>query len=123
MMPRSNVDIARSGFDAARRGDLDAIGDLLDPEVSWHGGDPAAPGACHNRDEALTFMRRSQLIGSGNFQLVDVVGAGEQVVVVIRPTGGDVVANLVTFRDGKVVEMVHYADPADALAAAGVRTR
>ena len=29
-------------------------------------------------------------------------------------------ANLTTFRDGKVIEMVHYADAADALAAAGL---
>ena len=29
-------------------------------------------------------------------------------------------ANLTTFRDGRVVEMVHHDDPADALAAAGV---
>jgi len=31
------------------------------------------------------------------------------------------VANLTTFRDGKVIEMVHYPDLEDALAAAGVR--
>ena len=38
------------------------------------------------------------------------------------PSDGDVsapaVANLTTFRDGKVIEMVHYPDPRDALAAA-----
>jgi hypothetical protein len=31
-----------------------------------------------------------------------------------------VVANLTSIRAGKVVEMVHYPDPADALSAAGV---
>jgi ketosteroid isomerase-like protein len=30
------------------------------------------------------------------------------------------VANLTTLRDGKVVEIVHYPDAADALAAAGL---
>jgi hypothetical protein len=29
-------------------------------------------------------------------------------------------ANLTTFRDGRVIEMVHYANPDDALAAAGL---
>lgn len=29
-------------------------------------------------------------------------------------------ANLTTFRDGKAIEMVHYPNPDDALAAAGV---
>jgi ketosteroid isomerase-like protein len=34
--------------------------------------------------------------------------------------GAALVANLTTFRDGRAVEMVHYPDPNDALAAAGV---
>jgi ketosteroid isomerase-like protein len=117
------VDLVRRGFDAALRGDLDAIGELLDSEVRRHGGDPAAAGACHNRREALAVMRRSEVIRGGRFELVDVIGAGEKVVVVMRPPGGGAVANVATFRDGKVVEMVHYADPADALAAAGARSR
>jgi hypothetical protein len=33
---------------------------------------------------------------------------------------GSLRANLTTFRDGKAVEMVHYVNPEDALAAAGV---
>jgi ketosteroid isomerase-like protein len=59
-------------------------------------------------------------------ELVDIVGAGEKVVVIIRPpaAGGEdtaPVANLTTFRDGRAVEMVHYPDPEEALAAAGIR--
>jgi ketosteroid isomerase-like protein len=119
-VPDENVEIARRGFQAALRGDVDALGELLDPDVKWHGGDPSAEGACNNRDEALAFMRRSDVIRGGRFELVDVVGAGDAVVVVIRvPAESDdlvVVANLVTFRDGKVVEMVHYPSADDALA-------
>jgi hypothetical protein len=44
--------------------------------------------------------------------------------VIMRRTGEDgepeLVANLTTFRDGKVVEMVHYENPDDARAAAGL---
>jgi ketosteroid isomerase-like protein len=123
-MAESNVELARRGFEAALRGDLDAIGELLAPEVSWHGGDPSAPGACHGRGEVLAFMRRSEVIRGGRFELVDVVGAGDQVVVIMRPPsdGGEpasAVANLTTFRGGKVIEMVHYPNADDALAAAG----
>jgi ketosteroid isomerase-like protein len=122
-MGESNVELARRGFDAALHGDLDAIGELLDPEVSWHGGDPSAPGSCHNRIEALAFMRQSAVIRGGGFELVDVIGAGDKVVVIMRPPSGDerapAVANLTTFRDGKVIEMVHYPNPDEALAAAG----
>ena len=103
-------------------GDLDAIGDLLDPNVKWHGGDPSASGACGNRDEALAFMDRAMRRGAVG-ELVDVIDAGEQVVVVMRPVSPDgeeaeLRANLTTFRNGKVVEMVAYESPRDALAAA-----
>jgi ketosteroid isomerase-like protein len=118
-MTETNVDRARRGFDAALNGDLAVIAELLDPDVRWHGGDPTAEGACHNREQALSFMRASEVIRGGRFELVDVVGADDNVVVIIQPPSApSPVAIVATFRDGAVVEMVHYADPADALDAA-----
>ncbi|MGZ4214927.1 MAG: nuclear transport factor 2 family protein [Solirubrobacteraceae bacterium] len=123
-MSESNVELARSGFDAALRGDLDVIAEMLDPDVKWHGGDPSS--GCQNRAEALEFMRNALARRGPVIELVDVVGAGDKVVVIMRPLGlgdqGDEpaspVANLTTFRDGKVIEMVAYPDPEEALAAA-----
>jgi len=123
----NNVDIARRGYQAALRGDLNAVREFLDPEVKWHGGDATDPAACHNREQALEFMRRARArrrIG----ELVDVIGAGDRVVVIMRPSDTDegqpkLSANLTTFRDGKAIEMVHYPNPEDALAAAGVPKR
>jgi ketosteroid isomerase-like protein len=121
----TNVDRARRGYEAALRGDLDALRELLDPDVTWHGGDPSASGACHNRDEALAVMRRA--FGSSRLgELVDVRGAGDRVVVIMRSPSEDgepavLSANLTTFCDGRVVEMVHHPRPQDALAAAGLR--
>jgi ketosteroid isomerase-like protein len=113
----SNVELARDGFEAALRGDLDAIAELLDAEVKWHGGDPSS--GCQNRDEALGWIGDG-LARMKNVELVDVVGAGDKVVVLMRPPGqSEPVANLTTFKNGKVVEMVHYPDPAEALAAVG----
>ena len=124
-MVETNVDLARRGFEAVLRGDLDLVGELLDPDVKWHGGDPSAPGACRNRRQALAFIQRAR-DRRGDVHVIDVVGAGDKVVVIIgspAPGGGQAwtAANLTTFRDGKVVEMVHYPDPDDALAAAGAR--
>ena len=120
-MSEANVERARRGFAAALRGDFEALEQLLDPHVRWHGGDPDADGACHDRGEALAFMRRA-LEHGWKGELVDVLGAGDRVVVLLAPADdpGTVRANLTTFRDGKVVEMVHYPHVADALAATGV---
>ena len=122
-MGETNVDLARRGFEAVLRGDLDLVSGLLDPNVKWHGGDPSAPGACRNRKQALAFMRRARA-RLGDVEVVDVVGAGDKVVVIMGPPASDAgrawtAANLTTFRDGKVVEIVHYPNPDDALAAAG----
>lgn len=117
-MSAENVELARRGYEAVLRGDLDAVAGVLHPEVTWHGGDPTDAMACHNRREALAFMRQAR---DGPGELVDVIDAGDQVVVVMRPRGGErIVANLTRFRDGQVIEMVHYPEVADALAAAGV---
>jgi ketosteroid isomerase-like protein len=126
-MQESHVELARQGFDAAMRGDFAAIEQLLDPDVKWHGGDPSAAGSCQNRRQALAWMQRGGIHGRPVGELVDAVDAGDKVVVIIRRMPGDgppeLVANLTSFRDGKVIEMVHYADPDEALAAAGVAAR
>ena len=121
-MSESNVQLARRGYEAALGGEIDVIGGLLDPSVTWHGGDLTAPGACHTREQVLEFMRQARAGGRVG-ELLDVVDAGEKVVVIMRlPAASDepatLAANVATFRNGKVVEMVLYPDPDDALAAA-----
>lgn len=119
-MSAENVEAARHGFEAALGGDFDTIADMLDPDVKWHGGEPSS--GCQNRDEALHFMR--QALASGlEIELIDVIDAGDQVVVVLKPHGADEPrANLTTFRSGKVVEMVAFESPEDALAATAIST-
>ena len=121
-MTASNLELARHGYEAIMRGDLDAIRELLDPDVKWHGGVPS--DGCQNRNQTLQRMRQALTRrGSPPAKLIELVDAGDKVVVIMQRTGEDgepeLVANLTTFRDGKVVEMVHYPNPDDALAAAG----
>jgi ketosteroid isomerase-like protein len=117
----ANLETARLGYEAIARGDFAVVAEVLAPDVKWHGGDEHAKGACRSREQVLEFMRQAYRRG-GIGELIDVIDAGDQVVVVLRPQpdhGEDVElrANLTTFRDGKVVEMVHYPSPALALAA------
>lgn len=121
-MTETNVDLVRRSFEAVVRGDLDLVGELLAPDVKWHGGDRSAPGACRNREQALAFMARAR-DQRGDVELVDVVGAGDKVVLIMgsrAPAGGQAwtAANLTTVRDGRIVEIVHYPDTDAALAAA-----
>lgn len=116
----SYVELARRGWEAAARGELEAIAELLDPDVKWHGGDPES--GCQNRVQTLEFMRRAASRRALP-ELVDVVGAGDRVALIMarltEEGGRELVANVTTFRDGKVVEMVHYPDANDALAEVG----
>jgi ketosteroid isomerase-like protein len=123
-MDLTNAELARRGYEAVVRGDFDAVREFLDPDVKWHAGDPTAFGSCVNRTQALEYMRSArarQRVGD----LVDVLDAGERVVVIMRARsetgpGPRLTANVTTFRDGKAIEIVHYPDPEDALAAAGI---
>lgn len=118
MTSEPNVERARRGFDAAARGDLEAVAELLAPDVKWHGGDPQA--GCQNREQALAFMREARRTGRLG-ELVDVVEAGDRVVVIMQPPPADGMpqprrANVTTFQAGQVTEMIAFETPEDALA-------
>ncbi len=124
-VPETKAELVRRGYEAVARGDLAEIAPLLDPDVKWHGGDRSAPDVCGSREQVLQYMRRWRERGEVP-ELVEIIEAGDNVVVIMRPPPpageeiGPLRANLTTFRAGKVVEMVHYEDPKDALAAAGL---
>jgi ketosteroid isomerase-like protein len=119
-MSQANVERVRRGFAAIAAGDLEPIAELLAPDIKWHGGDPEAEGACRNRGEALAFMRARQ--GQRRLgRLLDVIDMGDRVVVVMQPPPENGVsppprANVTTFRDGQVVEMIGFDSPEAALA-------
>jgi ketosteroid isomerase-like protein len=106
---------------------VDAATEVLDPDVRWYGaGAPGAEGACHSREEARAFIRRALAQGVRT-DLLEVHDAGDgRLVLVLRPRpragAGDVPGphgEVVTVRDGKVVEMVVHPTVEDAMRAAG----
>jgi ketosteroid isomerase-like protein len=120
----ANVELVKRGYAAIAAGDLEAVGELMAPDVRWHAGDPDSRYACHNREEALAFMRARQTPRRMG-RLLDVIDAGDRVVVVVQPPAEDEVtppprAVVTTVRDGQVAEMVGFESREAALASAGL---
>ncbi len=108
--------------------DLTAFTELLDPDVTW-----GAPGArnpsCKNRSQVLAWYQRGREAGvRGSVFDVDVIGDRLLVSMSVRGTqdgrdrGGTALRyQLLTVRNGSIVDIVGFDDKADALAHAGVR--
>ena len=125
-----NERLAREGYEALMRGELEVLEELMDPDLTWHWWEHG-PWDCHSRDEALAVIR--ERIGQraiGELKDVSEVEP-DQVVVVMQmrsdsevgaedlglPPGHVETANLITFHEGKVVAMHDYRTRAEAIQA------
>ena len=129
-MSEQNVELARRGYEALMRGDLDTVAELFAPDLSWESW-KQSPWDCHSREEAMTVIRErlgQRAIG----ELVEIIDVDKDRIIVVMkrnpesersygemgvPEGHDESANVVTLRDGKVGSMRDYRTKADALAA------
>ena len=127
-MTSDDVERLRGAWASFSRGDIDAAADVLAPDVRWYGaGEPDAEGACHGRDEAMAFIRRSVADGVTAELLELRVAGGDRVVAVVethtppdwegpeQPHG-----EVMTIQGGKVTEIVVYPTVGDALLAVGL---
>jgi ketosteroid isomerase-like protein len=125
-----NVEAVRNAFAAVLEGDLDPVAGLLADDVRWHAaGDDG--GGCQNRDQAMVWI--GETIARGVRAEVLAVRAldDDRVLVLLQRNlrrDGDPSAEtpaphgqIVTFRDGKVTEIVVYPSDDDAIDAAGLR--
>jgi ketosteroid isomerase-like protein len=102
--------------------DVTAFADLLDPNVTW-----GAPGArhptCQNRSQVVAWYQRAQEAGvRGSVFDIDVLGDRLLVSTSVRGTEGarerggtSLRYQVLTVRDGLVVDIVGFDDKADAL--------
>lgn len=103
--------------------DISAYSELLDPNVTW-----GAPGArnptCKNRNQVLGWYERGRDAGvRGSVYDVEVLGERLLVSMSVRGTenaqkrGGTALRfQLLTVRNGKIVDIVGFDDKAEALA-------
>jgi ketosteroid isomerase-like protein len=124
------LELLRGAWEAFAAGDLEAATAALDPQVRWYAADePDADGTCHDRGEALAFLERARADGV-SAELLELREVGDRIVSIIQtripPDWGDQPpphGELVTVRDGKIVEMVVYPTVDEALQAARRLTR
>jgi len=79
---------------------------------------PVADAPTREPGRALVALARELASRLGDLNLSEDLSGRESKAIVDDETA--LSANVITFRNGKIIEMVHYPSPQDARAAAGV---
>ncbi len=132
-MSQENVELVRSVYAAYNEGDWDGARNAYHPDVIWdlstYEGWPdttefSGPGA------VVDWLRDWAAIYSSYYSKIDqIFDSGDRVVVLARQGGRKndspelvemVWAQIISFRDGKIVRVQNYSDSAKALEAVGL---
>ncbi len=124
-MSQENLDTVRRGYEAFTQGDMDAILEIVHPEVEVH----ALIDAFQGREGFVTY---AQTPNFDDFQVdpEEFTDAGDKVLVAVRvagrgkSSGVDVAMrnfHVCTLRDGKLVRLDVYASKDEALEAVGLQ--
>jgi hypothetical protein len=129
-MSTENERLAREGYEAMMHGEIEVVEQLMAPDLTWHWWEHG-PWDCQSRDEAMAVIKErmgQRAIG----EMREVIELDEERVLVVMglrtdseitpealglPEDHDEVANVVTFRDGKVIAMQDFRSKAEALGA------
>ncbi|MBA2712748.1 MAG: hypothetical protein H0U55_04220 [Rubrobacteraceae bacterium] len=128
-MSRENVEIVRAAYEQFARGDFSAFGDL--PDDFEYVTSPNVPDAGTYRGEAAKRWMKAwgESFEGHVIEAAEMIDAGEKVFVAIlqrgRPHGGQTALEgrwwqVVTLRGGEFARTETFADPGQALAAAGL---
>lgn len=102
--PDANEVIA-DGLAAWRRGDIDRLGQILDPAATLRAIEPG-PWDCENRDQVMSFLRaRASQRGERGFADVEVLPLDESTYLVSGLGGPKETATIVTVSAGRVMSM------------------
>ena len=132
-MSQENANVVLAVVEAQRRRDWQAFRRLYDPNIEWEdvsglwGDWGTRRGFDEVRDAWATWFEAFERV---DFEVEDLVEAGDKVVAFIRASGRGRESGLVihqripsvwTVRGGRVVRVRGYRDDADALEAVGLR--
>jgi hypothetical protein len=116
--------IADQVRDALGTADLAAYAHLLDPGVRW--GPPGDQSSgCHSSREVMSWYQRGYEAGM-RAEVTETIVCGDRILVGLRVTGRDESGDrwqILTVRDGLVVDITGYDERAEAAASAGLADR
>ena len=126
------MELARRGYEAFARRDLDAVFELFDPEIEAHDPPEMPDAAIHRGHEAVRrdWEQTYELFEDFSVEVEELLDYGDDVVVYLRyrgrgsESGADVdasIAHVWTVRDGKAIRLRQFLDAAQALEAVGLR--
>jgi ketosteroid isomerase-like protein len=125
--PESVEQVARQVRIALETGDLSTFSKLLDPNVRWGPpGDPSPP--CQSREQVLAWYQRGKESGT-RARVSEVVVLGDQILLGLlvagtqaaRERGGRATRwQVLTVREGRVVDIVGFEQRSEAAARAGL---
>ena len=127
--PETMEGLARQVRIALDAADLSSFSELLDPDVTW-----GAPGArrpsCRNRDQVLAWYQRGRQAGV-RAQVSDVSILDDRLLISLTVRGAPAAEDhggaalrwqVLTVRDGRIVDIVGFDDREDAVSHAGAPT-
>jgi hypothetical protein len=131
MAPTENVEVARRGYEAFKRGDAEAALEFLDPEIEVHDSPELPDRRIWHGYEGFVANLANLLDVVAGFELEpeEFIDAGDKLLVVVRVSGHgsasgiameDRLLHVWTIRDGKGTKLEVFRDRAQARKAAGL---
>jgi uncharacterized protein len=129
-MSEQNVEIVRAAFEAWNAGDMDAVRELYDPEVSWRPPEGwPEPGPYVGRDAVMRQLEQLRETWDADTldPIDDFIDAADRVVVrlIWRAVGHGPELNMeltgvYTVRNGRIFALEFFRDHAEALETLGL---
>ena len=131
-MSQENVEAFRRGLEAGNRGDIEALLEVLDPDVVWHSalhallGGEATVYRGHDGVREL-FRDLFETFDGMHLEISEIRDLGDRLVAIGRTrargkaSGADVgtpIGYVTEFRAGRAISIRGYLDPKEALEAA-----
>jgi ketosteroid isomerase-like protein len=129
----SDVELIRGGYEAWNRRDIDAVVQVLDPDIEWRGYTHIPEsGVMEGREQVRTWLERFlEAWEELEIQVTDLIDSGEQTIALVRfralgresgvRVDGGTDAHVWTVRDGKAAAVTLYQGTHEAFEAAGLQ--